>query len=196
MEKHHVCPWWMGYILANPLRRLRDDPYEVVGPFVREGMTILDAGCAMGFFSLPCADMVGDEGSIVCVDLQERMINTLRRRARRAGLIERIETRVCTSGSLMISDLCGRIDLALAYGVLHEVPDRERFVHEIYRSLKQSGKLLIGEPKFHVNRDHFLNSVNIARDVGFGDAVLRNHRYFWIALFEKCWAPDRSTADR
>ncbi len=67
---NRVCPWWLGYLLVSPLRRLFQDPTEIVRPYAGEGMTVLDVGCGMGFFSLPMARLVGDRGRVVCVDLQ------------------------------------------------------------------------------------------------------------------------------
>ena len=100
-----VCPWWLGYLLASPIRRWFEKPEEVLGPHLKSGATALDVGCAMGFFSLPMAEIVGPSGRVLCVDLQERMIRSLRKRASRAGLSDRIETRVCSTSSLDIGDL-------------------------------------------------------------------------------------------
>jgi len=42
---HRVCPWWIGYLLASPLRRwLGQDPVKILSPYVREGMTVLEPG--------------------------------------------------------------------------------------------------------------------------------------------------------
>jgi hypothetical protein len=46
---HSVCPWWLGYFLAGPLRRLWQDPEGILRPFVSEGMTVVEPGCGMGF---------------------------------------------------------------------------------------------------------------------------------------------------
>ena len=54
----HVCPWWIGYLLASPLRRLLYKPEQILGSHIREGMTVLEPGCAMGFFSLLVLAMV------------------------------------------------------------------------------------------------------------------------------------------
>jgi hypothetical protein len=43
---HGVCPWWLGYLLASPVRRLLQDPTRIVAPHVREGMTVLEPGPA------------------------------------------------------------------------------------------------------------------------------------------------------
>ena len=71
---NRVCPWWLGYMLASPLRRLLYDPQEILRPYIREGMNVLDLGCGMGFFSLPAARMVGKTGKVVRVDLQGRFL--------------------------------------------------------------------------------------------------------------------------
>ena len=123
MSDHRVCPWWLGYFLASPLRRLVQDPEKILKPYVKEGMTVLDIGSAMGFFTLPVARMVGEQGRVIAVDLQEKMIRSLQRRAQKAGLADRIETRICSSTSLGIDDLAGSVDVALAFAVLHEMPD-------------------------------------------------------------------------
>ena len=117
----HVCPVWMGYLLANPLRRLVQNPDTILAPYIREGMTCLDAGCAMGFFSLPMARLTGPSGTVVCVDFQQKMLDALKRRAGRAGLLDRITTRCCTRESLCLDGLQDTVDFALTMAVIHEV---------------------------------------------------------------------------
>jgi 2-polyprenyl-3-methyl-5-hydroxy-6-metoxy-1,4-benzoquinol methylase len=98
MERH-ICPWWLGYFLASPLRRWIQDPGKILGPYINEGMKVMDVGCAMGFFSLPMARMVGPKGQVICIDLQEKMIKSLKKRAVKTGLSARIETRACSPNS-------------------------------------------------------------------------------------------------
>lgn len=107
----HVCPWWIGYILLSPLRRLSQNPLKILAPHVKPGMVALDVGCAMGFFSLDMAEMVGPEGKVVCVDLQPKMIKALVRRATKAGLKDRIDHRVCDKNGLGLEDLGEKVDL-------------------------------------------------------------------------------------
>jgi ubiquinone/menaquinone biosynthesis C-methylase UbiE len=165
--KEHVCPWWLGYLLISPLRRFFHDPDTLVKPYVKEGMTVLDIGCGMGFFSLPVARMVGASGRVVCVDLQDKMIKGLVKRAKKAALLDRIDARVCGGNHLSIEDMGGAVDFALTFALIHEVPDKERLLAEIAGAMKQHRKILIGEPKGHVSKDDFDKTVSIARDAGF-----------------------------
>ena len=164
---NRVCPWWLGFLLTSPLRRFLYSPEDILKPYIREGMNVLDVGCGMGFFSLPIARMVGETGRVVCVDLQERMIKGIVRRAKKAGLLDRIDARVSQKSSLMLNNIAGKIDFVLAFAVVHEVPDKERLLLEIWKTMKEEGKLLIVEPKMHVPKTDFDRTISIARSVGF-----------------------------
>ncbi|MDA8240317.1 MAG: methyltransferase domain-containing protein [Nitrospiraceae bacterium] len=164
---NRVCPWWLGYLLASPVRRLLQDPEEIVGPYVREGVSVLDVGCGMGFFSVPLAKLVGGKGKVVCVDLQEKMIRGLKGRAEKAGVSERIYARVCSQDSLGLSDIAGRIDFAMIFALAHEVPDKKRLFSEILAAMKKTGKLLLAEPRGHVSEADFEKTVSIAQSAGF-----------------------------
>jgi len=176
---HRVCPLWVGYVLACPLRRILQNPEKILAPYIKEGMKVLDVGCAMGFFGLPLAQMVGPDGKVVCVDVQEKMIQSLKKRAKKAGLSDRIETRICLSDSLDLNDLNEAIDFALASAVVHEVPDASGFFSELYQALKQAGKILVLEPKGHVSKSDFEKTVCAAQKNGFlvvGNPEIRGSR--------------------
>jgi len=55
----------------------------------------------MGFFSLPLARMVGPNGKVLCVDLQEKMLRSLHKRALKAGVADRIISRLSARSSLV-----------------------------------------------------------------------------------------------
>lgn len=179
MSSNRVCPWWLGYLLASPLRRFLYSPENILKPHLREGMNVLDVGCGMGFFSLPMAMLVGETGKVVCVDLQERMIKGLIRRAKKAGLSDRIDARVSQKNSLMLNNIAGMIDFVLAFAVVHEVPDKERLLSEIWKIMNETGNLLIAEPSTHVSKTDFDKTISIARRAGFevmnDVAIRRSH---------------------
>lgn len=164
---HRVCPWWIGYALLLPLRRLWQDPSTILSPYVTEGMTVLEPGPGMGFFTLELARLVGPTGRVVAVDLQPRMLATLRRRAERAGLGGRIETRRATSSSLGVDDLAGMIGFVLAFALVHELTDARRFFVETARALAPGGSLLLAEPSGHVREEEFEKTLDSAATAGF-----------------------------
>lgn len=165
--KHcHVCPWWLGYFLVSPLRRLVERPERILAPYVRPGLRVLEVGCGMGFFTLPLARMVGSAGQVLCVDIQPRMLAALGRRARRAGLSQRIEARTCDAAGLGLADRAGAFDLALLIHVLHELPDAAAALAEICAALKPQGQVLLIEPAGHVSVADFEAQLDAARAAG------------------------------
>jgi 2-polyprenyl-3-methyl-5-hydroxy-6-metoxy-1,4-benzoquinol methylase len=166
-EQAHVCPVWVGYLLLNPLRRLFEHPERLLSPFVRPGMTVLEPGCGPGFFTLPLARMVGENGQVICADVQEKMLDIVRRRAESAGLSKRIDLRTVSEKGLAELHLHGEVDLAVAIHMVHEVPDKERFLRDIHNALKHGGRLFVREPRFHVSREMINRMKGICRDIGF-----------------------------
>jgi cyclopropane fatty-acyl-phospholipid synthase-like methyltransferase len=145
----------MGYLLASPLRRLIQNPAKIVAPYVREGMTVLEPGPGMGFFTLELARRVGDSGRVIAVDVQPRMLTVLERRASKAGLRRRIKTRLVGPGKMGLSDLAGKVDFALAFAMVHEMPDAGRFFRELSATLKPGALTLLVEPGGHVKDEAF-----------------------------------------
>lgn len=182
---HRVCPVWLGYFLISPIRRLLHNPHATLAPYVREGMTVVDVGTAMGFFSIPLARMVGASGKVVCVDMQEGMLKRLEKRARKAGVRERMEIRLCQQDSLNLGEFAGKIDFALASAVVHEVPDQARLFRELAEVLKPSGKVLIAEPRGHVKEDDFVRSVAAAEQQGFRVEERPRVRKSWAVVIQK-----------
>jgi len=166
-RKHRICPWWLGYFLAGPVRRLFLDPEAMLMPHVTEGMLVLDVGCGMGFFSLPLAKLVGRSGHVICIDLQSKMIGGLMKRAGKSGLSDRIDARVSTQDHLPLDGETGKIDFALAFAVVHEVPDKDRLFAEICNALKRGARLLLAEPGGHVREKEFEETIRIAVNAGF-----------------------------
>jgi ubiquinone/menaquinone biosynthesis C-methylase UbiE len=159
-----VCPWWLCYSFDNPLRRIFHDPERLLRPYVKAGMTAVDIGCGMGYFTVGLARLTGPEGKVIAVDLQRQMLDALGRRSRRAGVADRIILHRCSKESLGVEDSA---DFALAFWMAHEVPDKSRFFGEILAFLKPGGRLLLVEPKIHVTRGSVERTVAVCRETGF-----------------------------
>ncbi len=181
----HVCPWWLGYTLLNPIRRWRQQPLAMLRPFVAAGMTVLEPGCGMGFFTLDLARLVGAAGRVVAIDIQPRMLAGLARRARKAGLADRIDARLARADTLGIEDLDGRVGFVLAFAMVHELPDTGRFFRELERALAPGGTILLAEPKGHVTEEAFAAPLALARAAGLVDAPGPSVRSSRTAVLER-----------
>jgi ubiquinone/menaquinone biosynthesis C-methylase UbiE len=164
LREDRVCPWWLAYSFDNPLRRFLHDPQALLGPFVREGMTVADIGCGLGYFSIAMAKMVGDKGSVIAVDLQQEMLDRMHKRAEKAGVSSRIRSVRAAEDDIGIKE---PVDFVLAFWMVHEVPDSQRFLSQVFSVLKESGKFIIAEPRMHVPNRKFQETVEYARSAGF-----------------------------
>ena len=139
----------------------------------------------MGFFTIDLARLAGPHGKVIAVDLQPKMLSALRRRARRAGVEARVEIRVASRDALGIEDLAGKVDFALAFALVHEIPDQSPFFEQVYRALKSGGKLLVAEPKGHVNEAAFAATTRKAESAGFRVTDRPTIRWSRTAVFER-----------
>lgn len=163
---HRVCPWWLGHLLASPLRRLEHNPAKILAPYVHEGMTVLEPGPGMGFFTLEMCRLVGPSGRVIAVDIQPRMLEGLKRRLARAGFLNRVETRLASPDSMGLSDLAGSVDLTLAFAVVHELPAPHAFFAEVAAASKPHAYVLLAEPAGHVDAAEFETELNAASAAG------------------------------
>lgn len=169
----HICPWWMGYFLANPLRRLVQNPRKILQPFVREGMTILEPGPGMGFFTFELARLVGESGRVISVDVQAKMIQKLKESVERSDLAKRIDLRLSSTSDSGISDLSEQVDFVFAFAVIHEIEDPSRFFGDVARVMKPGADLLMAEPSMHVKDHELMRAYKQASEAGldFSDII-------------------------
>jgi len=177
-----VCPWWCCYTFDNPLRRLLHNPEAMLGPYIRSGSTAIDVGAGMGYFSIPLARLVGPAGHVTAIDIQAKMLEALDRRARRRGVSERIKPYLANSGSLGNHPAA---DFVIAFWMVHEVPNQRAFLTEVYSFLKPEGLFLLAEPIFHVSKRSFLQTMNIASEIGFIVKEMPNIRLSRSVLFTR-----------
>ncbi len=159
----HVCPWWLAYSFDNPMRRILHPPKKILGSLVHQGCTALDIGCGMGHFTFGMAKMVGDHGRVIAVDIQEPMLERVRRRARHQGLTERL---ILHKGDVEGLEMNGQVDFALAFWMVHEVPDQLAFFRAVKNLLKPDGRFLVAEPKIHTSEADIDRSLKIASQAG------------------------------
>jgi ubiquinone/menaquinone biosynthesis C-methylase UbiE len=146
------------------IRKLFQNPEQILRPYVAEGITVLDIGPGMGYFSIPLARMVGPGGRVIAVDIQPKMLGALQKRAKRAAVDQRIIIHLCEADSL---GLDVKADFALAFWMLHEVANPFSFFKEMKSVLKASGKLLVSEPTVHVTAKMSTENIEIAISNGF-----------------------------
>ncbi len=178
MEDQHVCPPKHVHTFDNFLRPLIHRPKKVFGPYVKPGMRVMDIGCGAGFASIGMARLLENEGEVVAVDLQQEMLDIVKRRVIKAKLTHMIRLHRCEADSLNVD---GEFDFVNAFWMVHETPDTRKFLEQVYNVLKPGGKLLIAEPGMHVSKKGFEEMIEVAKDIGF-DVYKRPRVLFSLAV--------------
>jgi ubiquinone/menaquinone biosynthesis C-methylase UbiE len=185
-DRQFVCPWWLCYSFDNPFRKWLHNPEAILGPYVRPGDTVIDIGAGMGYFTIPLAKLVGPAGHVTAIDVQGRMLAALTRRAERSG-VSKIITPYLTGPDTLGPH--SPVQFILAFWMVHEVPDQQRFLAQIAHLLNSDGHLLIVEPLMHVPQKNFLYTLQAAQHAGFEIREIPKIRLSRSALL-------RRTADR
>ncbi len=164
-DRNRVCPVELANSLDSKIRRWLQNPQKILSPFVKEGMKVLDVGCGPGFFSVELAKMVGTDGEVYAVDLQEGMLQKLQNKIRGTSLEKIIQLIKCEKDNIVIPE---KVDFILAFYMVHEVPDKNQLFRTLKNILNENGEFLIVEPKlFHVSKKEFASTISKAEAVGF-----------------------------
>jgi len=158
-----VCPVEKAGGLDIFLRRWLQNPWKILSPYVKAGMTVLDFGCGPGYFTIDMARMVGGSGRVIAADLQAGMLDRLKRKIKATGLEERIILHHCEENKIGLSE---KVDFVLAFYVVHEIPDQGAFFKETEAFLRPSGRILVVEPPFHVSASDFEATLQKALNAG------------------------------
>jgi len=109
---------------------------------VKPGQTVCDMGCGNGFYTLELAKLVGPEGKVLAVDIQQEMLRMLQERAKEAN-IANIEPILGTPVDPNLPE--GKVDLILCVDVYHEFSHPAKMLAAMKKSLSAGGRLVLVE---------------------------------------------------
>lgn len=149
-----------GYLMLSPLRKLKYNPVKMFKPFLIGNDTILDVGCAMGYFSIPLARMAGEHGKVICSDVQGRMLEVLSKRALKRKLTSRIIISQSTQSDAGLSKYRDSVDLAVIIQTIHEVRHYKDFLYQIHAAVKKDGYIYLSESFKTTSEEEFSRYVD------------------------------------
>lgn len=120
------------------------NPDKIVSEFgVSEGMTVADFGSGAGYFTILMGRLVGEDGKVYALDVQETALDSVRIKARAAGLknIEMIRADLEVIGSSGLPD--NSQDVVLLANILFQSDKKAEIIKEAKRILKNSGRLIL-----------------------------------------------------
>jgi ubiquinone/menaquinone biosynthesis C-methylase UbiE len=165
-----TAAWWYTDSAPYPYgqRRLLDLPL----PFltnrrldallgIRPGERVLEIGPGTGLQALHVAGLLGGEGRLDIIDIQEQMLDHVMSRAQAAGITS---ITAAKADARQLPFPSATFDAAYLVTVLGEIPDPAAAVRELRRVLKPAGRLVVGE---FLDR-HYVPLVDL---IGYGNAA-------------------------
>jgi ubiquinone/menaquinone biosynthesis C-methylase UbiE len=141
-HEHHPMPLDQ-YIarLEDPGRDSWQKPEAVIKALnIREGQVIADIGAGSGYFTLRLARAVGEKGRVFAVDVEEGMVEYLRRRLGREKIKNVTAMKVPPHDPLLID---GSLDLAFVCDVYHHIEERDGYLRKLRKAVKPDGRVVI-----------------------------------------------------
>jgi ubiquinone/menaquinone biosynthesis C-methylase UbiE len=159
----YICPSEAAGMLDNSFRKLVHHPQKILQPYIKSGMTVLDAGCGPGFFSIEIAKMLNSSGKVIAADIQEKMLDKIRKKITGTVLEPLVELHQSDFESIGVVE---KVDFVLAFWMVHEVRNQEKFLEELASILKPNGLIFIAEPKIHVSKKKFNKMIDTIKEIG------------------------------
>ena len=160
--------WWF----YRPERVETEKPEELLDVLgIKKGDVVADIGAGPGFFSLRAAQHVGPAGKVFAVDVQQEMIDGLRRMAQQSGLENIVPILGSADDPKLPANSIDEVLLIIAY---HEFSHPAEMMHHIYRAMKPDARMLLVEykaedPNSRVSPAHKMSATDILREIsGFG----------------------------
>jgi ubiquinone/menaquinone biosynthesis C-methylase UbiE len=131
-----------GMMMGSKLRQTLMDPVKTLqSADIQPGQTILEVGCGTGFFTIPAAEMIGDQGNLVAMDVSSGFIEQVTKKVQKANLknVSIVKKDALNTGLDNAS-----IDKALLFGVIpFPLLPLDWLLPELHRVLKPDGTMSV-----------------------------------------------------
>jgi demethylmenaquinone methyltransferase/2-methoxy-6-polyprenyl-1,4-benzoquinol methylase len=132
----------MSFFLDHPIRRMLNDPVKKVeAAGIQPGMDVLEVGCGSGYFTIPAATLIGEEGHLYTIDIHPKAVEMVSSRVMDAHLRNVIITKTDALDTDFPSE---SYDLILLFGVIPApVLPLKKLLPEMHRLLKPHGSIAV-----------------------------------------------------
>jgi ubiquinone/menaquinone biosynthesis C-methylase UbiE len=166
-KKRLVCPMGVAGLLDSKFRKIFHNPNKILKPFISKNITALDIGCGPGVFSIEIAKLLEGTGKVICVDMQEGMLEIIKNKISGTSIEKTITLHKCTQESMCIKE---NVDFVLMFYMVHEVPSKENLFKDVLPLVNKNGLLMIVEPGL-ISKKEFNGMIDIIKQYGLIEHV-------------------------
>jgi SAM-dependent methyltransferase len=139
LETANIAYWTIRLMHDNPILPLVRNPYKLLkAAGLEKGYKVLEVGCGPGFFTIPAARIVGDEGHVYAVDIHPRAVERVKKKIEKEALSS-ITVSCVNASDTGLPDRS--IDLSFLFGLRYIAGGLENVISELRRVLKPGGIL-------------------------------------------------------
>jgi demethylmenaquinone methyltransferase/2-methoxy-6-polyprenyl-1,4-benzoquinol methylase len=141
----------MSFIHETLYGLFRDPNKALRAAGLEAGQRVLEVGCGPGFFTIPASRIVGEEGTVVALDVNPLAVEKVQEEVDKAGLTN-VEVMLANAAQTHLLDRA--FDLIFLFGLVRPIGDMQAIWTELHRILKAEGRLSV-EGRLHPPLDLF-----------------------------------------
>lgn len=120
------------------------DPEKILSQLdFQPGMKVADFGCGHGYFTIPLAKALGEQGHVFALDAQAQALEVIKEKTKLFAL-SNVETARCNlelNGHTKIKN--GYLDIVFLANTLYQSNKKKEIIEEAHRALKDNGQLVV-----------------------------------------------------
>lgn len=173
-----VFPAKYAFTLLFPVRNIFISPGSLINRLeLQENSKVLEVGPGPGYFSAKVAQVL-PYGKLFLADIQQEMLNYAKKRLNRKN-IHNVEYHLCNGISLPFSD--SMFDVIFMVTVLGEIENKQQYIKEFNRVLRNNGILSISEQAGDPDKMDIAEIEELLHDSGFKfDKIFGTRKNFTI----------------
>jgi ubiquinone/menaquinone biosynthesis C-methylase UbiE len=141
MSRQNSMNFKMMSFVHETLYGLFRDPYRALeAAGLESGQKVLEVGCGPGFFTIPAARVVGEEGSITAIDVNPLAVKHVQQKVKEQG---QTNVEVLLTNVIQADLPPQSFDLIFLFGLARPIGDVEAIFGAVHRLLKPGGILSI-----------------------------------------------------
>ena len=130
----------MSFVHETLYSLFRDPTQVLEDAGLKPDQKVLEVGCGPGFFTVPAARTVGEQGSVTALDISPLAVRRVEQKIGQAG----VDNARAILADAAQTDLPSQsFDLIFVFGFAHSVGDLENILIELHRLLRPAGTLSI-----------------------------------------------------
>lgn len=154
--------------LDRPEREQEERPEVVIDALgLHDGEVVADLGAGSGFFAFRIAPQVGKTGRVLAVDIQDEMLETIRRRAAVLKATNVEEVKASETDPRLPA---GAVDLVLLVDVYHELAYPFEVMTKVREALRPGGRVVFVEyrkedPRIPIKEVHKMSVEQLEKEM-------------------------------